>query len=79
MRLKVRDKEVDIKVKGPYDDKFNKEATMGFLNELCCYLGEARNMYRMLGAESLQTAAEDTRYDIYTILDNLGLYDRLNG
>ena len=62
--------EVDIKVKSPYSDKFNKQDTMAFLNELCCYLGEARNMYKLMGLNGLEKSADKTYTDIWCIYSN---------
>ena len=74
MTLNINGSEVKISVKGEFSNKANKEDTMYFLNELCCYLGEARRRYEELGLNALAETAETARHDIHKELDAKGFY-----
>lgn len=75
MRLTINGAEVEIKVKGKYSSRANKQDTMFFLNTLSIWASEAANHYRYEGAEALEKDARTCGMDIYNALDAAGLYN----
>lgn len=75
MKLMIAGNEVEIKVKGEYSEKFNKEDTMAFLCELNCNLYAAENMYKLEHLDGLAKRSRKLVNDIHNELDKRGYYD----
>ena len=75
MRLKIDGMEVEIKVKGQYAKRFNKEDTMYFLNNVSLYASLAYAYYEERGHEASASRADEFSNDIYAHLKEIGCYD----
>lgn len=77
MTIKIDSYEVEIKAKGRYSNRFNKNDTMDFLNFLSMAFSNARNYHESQGYESLAELDNECSDNIYNFLDSLGFYDEL--
>lgn len=75
MKLTINGAEVEIKVKGRYSEKYNKEDTMYFLNTMCGAFGDSAQIRNMIGLNAIAKESEEIKHDIYNHLEGLGFYD----
>ena len=78
MKIKIGDYEVEIKAKGVYNkEKFNKQDTMSFLNELSIVYTDSSKFNMGQGYQALAKCYNESGKEIYETLVTLGLYENL--
>ena len=75
MTVMINGYEVEIKAKGEFATKYNKQDTMTILNLLAIYAAEASNRYEQCGMNALQRIAKDAHKNIFEKLDSMGYYN----
>lgn len=75
MTININDYTVEIKAKGPFDEKFNKAATQSVLNHISLLFSEAAEHYKHRGVYALEKNARKDGTAIYEMLLKQGLYD----
>ena len=76
MKLRIGDYEVTINAHDTdLHEKNNKEDTKRFLNEICCYIGEATYRLKEMGLNHALKRADTYHTDIFNALDGTGYYD----
>ena len=76
MKLVINDFEVEIKARRTWRSKrANSKDTMSFLNQVSIFCGDASKQYDFEGYEALSKNARVWSHEIYTYLNDNGLYD----
>lgn len=65
---------VEIRAKGPYDERFNRAATQAVLNHISILFSEAAEHYKHLGSYALEKNARKDGTAIYEMLLKQGYY-----
>lgn len=75
MKLTIGNYEVEIKAKGMFAEKMNKEDTMYFLNKISSVCYQASLQSRAQGWEFRADDEQEMSTQIYEFLDNKGFYN----
>lgn len=76
MKMTIDDFEIDIKVKGKWSKKANKQDLIYFLNTMSLFAFEASEYNRMIGNNSITNESNKYHQEMYDILDKMGAFDR---
>ena len=74
MKLIIDDFEVEVKAKFEGGERYNKEATLFFLNHLSMLASAARKHFESEGAYALADDAERVRSQLFKFCDDKGVY-----
>lgn len=74
MKLIIDDFEVEVKAKFEGGERYNKEATLFFLNHLVVLAGEAKKGFEAEGAYALADSAQRAQKNIYEFCKDKGAY-----
>ena len=75
MKVMINGYEVEIKAKGEFAERFNKEDTKAVLNLLSIYASEAANRYEEIEMNALKRIAKEAHKSIFEALDKTGYYN----
>lgn len=74
MKLVIDREQIEIKVKGAYSEKANKDDAMAFLCELNCSLSLAKERAEELGCNGIAKKINRQMSDIHNHLESLGYF-----
>ena len=77
MKLSIGDYEVDIKAKHNWEEKFNKDTTLAFLNELCITYLESADYRRNLGLTATSKDFLEKEKEIFRFCEKKGYYKNI--
>lgn len=77
MKITISNYEVDIKAKGPYSPKANKDDTFALLCLLSTYAYEAATRHEQLGYHAMAKEAYQISEEIYNFLNDKHCFDEV--